>query len=109
MVGYKPIHRPVQPMIDQPKEENDTRRTHSNRKTDQHRRPIWRGEGRAHRKSSEAGGRFRHTGNAQSAPHARVDKSDVPARRRRKDFGKKVKTRLYSIQKGDQKYAGKIS
>ena len=39
----------------------------------------------------------------------RVDKSDVPARRRRNDFGKKVKTRLYSIQKGDQKHAGKIS
>ena len=91
------------------KEENDTRETYSNRKTDQHRRPIWRGEGRAHRKSSEAGGRFRHAGNAQSAPLPRVDKRDGPARRRRNDFGKKVKTRLYSIQKGDQKYAGKIS
>ena len=38
-----------------------------------------------------------------------IERRTCPRRRGRQDFGKKVKTRLYSIQKGDQKYAGKIS
>ena len=35
-VGYKPIHRPVQPMIDQPKEENDRRTNRQHFTSDRH-------------------------------------------------------------------------
>ena len=54
------------------------------------------------------GRRFRYIGNAQRLARAEQIKRGPCAGRSRKDFGKKVKPRLYFIKKGDQKYAGEI-
>ena len=107
MVGYKAQGSNLRSQYFH-KEDNATKGTDQYSKTTQPCRFGRRSEGRPDGESLTDGRRFRYIGNAQRLARAEQIKRGPCAGRNSKDFGKKVKTRLYFIKKGDQKYAGEI-